>query len=259
MQIQKIWLSPDTEKKSHYAARVLAGVLGIVLAMVAIVCGGSFLIFAFDLPRELFSLLLTCGVTALAVILSLRLGWRSVQNATMFFLTEDDRMFVLDARELSGHGRDLIGYAKDAAKTQRFLRSIAQSPYLPAGADELLWVKRIHENRSYYSAVCRVRRKDGRIAQRTYFVVKGYEDEQSLLVQLERRQETDGVPELTVSKMPLFILISALSCAVLIALCVCSHPSVGMLPGEIYFPCLAAVVVAVFFVSYFALRYRRGE
>lgn len=208
--------------------------------------------------RSRFSFLVVI-VTALAVFLAIRVGWNSVRNATIFFLTEENRFFALDARFLFAQRRDILGQVKGMAETKQFLRILSQKPYLPAGADELIAVKKIKENRRYYAVHCRVRHPNRRVADRLYYVVKGYEDEPELLRQLEQRQTDLELPELQESRMPHYILLSAVCCVVLICVCVFSHPAFGVLPQLVYFPCLAAVTVAVFFLLYFILRYRRGE
>ena len=121
MQLQQFWMSRDVDGRSRYAVRLFSGIMGIALLAVVLIGGGTVLIFWLNLPRELFSLLLTCGVTVLTVVLSLKVGWRSVRDATVFFLAEDDRMFVLDARDLLRRGRHLLDYAQGSAETQHFL------------------------------------------------------------------------------------------------------------------------------------------
>ena len=259
MRLKRVWISPDAGKGGCHLLRVWGVILGITLLMMLLVAGGMALIDLFQLPREAASLFLVVIVTALAVFLAIRVGWNSVRNATIFFLTEEDRFFALDARFLFAQRRDILGQVKGMAETKQFLRILSQKPYLPAGADELIAVKKIKENRRYYAVNCRVRHPNRRVADRLYYVVKGYEDEPELLRQLEQRQTDLELPELQESRMPHYILLSAVCCVVLICVCVFSHPAFGVLPQLVYFPCLAAVTVAVFFLLYFILRYRRGE
>ena len=61
-----------------------------------------------------------------------------------------------------------------------FSRSWRKNPYLPAGADEIRRVERIRENRTHYALVCQVRRPGQRTVRRTYFLVKGLEDQELL-------------------------------------------------------------------------------
>lgn len=259
MNLQKVWMSPATGRKNHYAQRTLGSIVGIAALMLLLICGGTLLSYYLHWPREIFSVLLCFGATALAVWLALRVGWRSVRDATVFFLTEDDRLYAMDARTLSDHGHGIPGYIAGTAETQKFLRTIAARPFVPAGADEVLKVERIRENRSYYAIICQVRHPNRQMVRRTYFLVKGSEDEDLLLYQLERRQSWENRLELAENRNPRYLLISTLTLAGLIALCVLSHPEVGQLPQGIYFPCLGAAFVAVFFVVYFVIRLRRGE
>lgn len=258
MQLQQVWMSRDVDGRSRYAVRLFSGIMGIALLAVVLIGGGTVLIFWLNLPRELFSLLLTCGVTVLTVVLSLKVGWRSVRDATVFFLAENDRMFVLDARDLLRRGRHLLDYAQGSAETQHFLNRIAQRDRLPEEAAELLGVRTIKENHGYYTVLCRICYPNRQIVDRNYFVVRGCENEEMLLQQLERRRDA-VLPERTISRMPMRILLSTIVCIGIILICVFSHPAVGMLPQVIYFPCLAGVVIAAFFIIYYVIRYRRGE
>ena len=132
-------------------------------------------------------------------------------------------------------------------------------PYLPAGADEVRKVERIKENGSHYVLSCQVRRPDGRMGKKTYFLIKGCRDEELLLRQLERRKIWAGALELAENRNPRFILLSALACAGFSALCVLSHPALARLPQEIYFPCLGAAFLSLGCLVYFVIRQRRGE
>ena len=184
---------------------------------------------------------------------------RSLQDATVFFLTADDRLYALDARGAVRFGRGVVGFAAGAAEVQELLRGIADRRSLPSSADELLKVERLRENRSHYVIKCRVRRRGGRVFTRTYFLVKGYEDEDELLRQLGLRRRWDAELEFAESRTPLRLLICVLVFAGFAALCVLSHPAVARLPEGIYFPCLAAAFAALFGAVYFGILLRRGE
>lgn len=259
MELKQVWMSADTARKSRFGLRTLGGIAAIAALMLLLIGGGLTLSFALDLPREVVSLLLVCAVTALAVTLAVRLGWRSVQDATVFFLTEDDRLFVLDARMLSRLGRGVLGYAAGAMETQELLRELARRPRLPAEADEIRKVAGIRENGAYHAVRCQVRRPGCRTVPRTYFLVKGIPDEEALLRQLERRQSWETALEPADSKSLLRILVSTLVLAVFTALCVLSHPAVGKLPQSIYFPCLGAAFLTVCFLVTFIVLHRRGQ
>ena len=256
MELKKIWMSPDTGRGSRFARRTVGGVLGIALLMLLLIVGGVWLSFRFGLARELFAAALCFGVTALAAALAVLLGRRSLQDATVFFLTADDRLYALDARGAVRFGRGAVGFAAGAAEVQELLRGRRS---LPSSADELLKVERLRENRSHYVIKCRVRRRGGRVFTRAYFLVKGYEDEDELLRQLELRRRWDAELEFAESRTPLRLLICVLVFAGFAALCVFSHPAVARLPEGIYFPCLAAAFAALFGAVYFGILMRRGE
>lgn len=259
MKLKKVWMSEDTGKKSHYGVRTIGGVLGIAVLMVLLILGGVLLTFYLELPREVTSLGLVCAVTFLAVILALRLGRSTLRDATVFFLTQDDRLYAMDARLLIPQGRSLTGQMEGAARIQDYLRRLSQSPHIPAGATEILKVERLKENASHYAIVCQARHPNRNITLFTCFVVKGLPDEDLLLRELERRQSWQSDLEPAANHNPLGILVSGLVLAGFAALCVLSHPAVGRLPQAIYFPCLGAAFLSVFFLVYFIMRQRRGE
>lgn len=259
MTVKQIWMSPDTGKKSRFARRTLGAIAGIAALMLLLVCGGTALMFALHLPRAPFLLALCLGVTLLAIWLAVLAGRRSVQDAALFFLTEDGRLFTLDARRLTQVGHTPLSYALGTIQVQTFLRLFAENPYLPASADEILHVTRIRDNRSHYAIVCQVRRPNGHTVRKTQLLIKGLEEEQMLLRQLECRMGWEGTLESPENRKPLCILLSVLTCAACTALCVLSHPAVAQLPRQLYFPCLGAAFAALCTAVYFAVRQHRGE
>ena len=259
MKVKQIWMSRDTRKKSRYGLRILGGIAGITALALLSVCGGTVLVFRMGWPAELAFPLLCLGVTALAVAMAAALGRRSVGDATVFFLTEEDRLFAVDVRRLAGHGGAILSPAAAPMEIQRSLREIARSPSLPAGADEILKVEGVREGRSLCALSCQVRRQGRRAVRRTYFLAKDLEDRELLLRQLERREGWDGAPELKEDRKPFYILLSALICCVFVLLCVLSHPAVARLPQSLYFPCLGAAFAALCCVVWLVVRHHRGE
>ena len=172
---------------------------------------------------------------------------------------EGDRLFAVDARSLVYHGRDILSHAAAMMEVQQFLQKLAENPYLPAGADEIRRVERIRENRSHYALVCQVRHPNRRMVRRTYFLVKGLEDQELLLHQLERRKSWENDLDAAENRNPFFILLSSLACGGFVLLCVLSHPAVARLPQDIYFPCLGLAFAALCVLVYFAIRQSRGE
>lgn len=85
MDLKKVWMSPNTSQKCHYARRTLGSIVGIVVLMLLLICGGTLVSFYMNWPRELFSIILCLGVTLLAVYLAAMVGQRSIQDATAFF------------------------------------------------------------------------------------------------------------------------------------------------------------------------------
>ena len=258
-KILNIWLSPDTANKSRYGWRTLGGILGIAALALLLTCGGAVWLISRGGPVIQLSLVLCLGVSALTVFLALRLGRRSVRDATVFYWMEGDRLFAMDARSLVYHGRDILSHAAATMEVQQFLQKLAENPYLPAGADEIRKVEKIREHRSHYALVCQVRHPGQRTVRRTYFLVKGLEDQELLLHQLERRKSWEKDLDAAENRNPFFILLSALACGGFVLLCVLSHPAVARLPQDIYFPCLGLAFAALCVLVYFAIRQSRGE
>ncbi len=259
MKLKKVWMSSETGKKSRYGYRAVGGILGIVLLMTVLLLGGTFLSLSLGVPQEWSSMILVVSGSGIGIALAVRMGRRGIQDATIFFLTEGDRLWVLDARGLAKYGRGFGGFAAGSMQIQAILRAQGRKPFVPNGADEILKVWNIKENRSHYAIRCQSGHPDRPVMWRTYFLVKGIPDEEMLLQELERRKTWENVLEPADNRKPFYIVLSGLAFAACVFLCVLSHPYVGRLPGEIYFPCMGAALIAFYFLLYFMIRQRRGE
>lgn len=259
MELKQVWMSRNTAHKSRYALRTLGGILGIAVLAMVVILGGTWLGLARGWPMKVVSTILCLGVTVMVTVLAVGLGRRSVGDATVVCLTEDDRLFLINGRSLVYHGRDILSQGIAAVEVQQFLRSLARNPGVPAGADEILRVEGLREHGTHYALVCRVRHPNGRLIRRSYILVKGMEREDQLLQQLERRQRCAVTPEAAENRMPLYLFLSGLLCCGLLAVCVLSHPAVGKLPQELYFPCLGLAFLAVCLVVTLAVIQRRGR
>ena len=104
MELKQVWMSRDTRKQSRYSLRTLGGILGIVILALALVLGGTILGFMLGWPIRLVSVGLWLGVTVLLVALALRLGQNTVRDATLYFLTRDDRALCGGCPAAGGYG-----------------------------------------------------------------------------------------------------------------------------------------------------------
>ena len=143
MNIEKIWMSPDTAGQSRFALQTVLGTLGIAILAAVLTAAGTLFSMTGQwaltgLSREAFLLILCIAVTVLVAAFAMKLGMRAAQNATIFFLTSDDRLFAIDARRLVCHGSSAWDIVSGMAEIQRFLRQLAEEPGVPAGADEVL-------------------------------------------------------------------------------------------------------------------------
>ena len=221
-------MSPDTKKKSKYGYRAVGGILGIVLLMVLLLCGGTVLSLSLGINKKAFSLILLTAVSALGIGLAVLLGRRSIRDATIFFLTENDRLWIMDARGLSNHGNGFLGFAVGTMETQAFLRR-------------------------------QVRHPDTHVTRCTYLLIKGDLEEDMLLRELERRKTWENALEPDGNWNLLYILLGGLALAACVTMCVLSHPAVAVMSGELYFPCMGAFLAAFCVFLYFIIRQRRGE
>lgn len=258
MELKKIWISRNHSGKNSFALHSIGGTLGICALALLLAGGGTLLALERGISVKGFSMALCCAVTALVLFLALSLGRRTVQEATVFFLTEDDKLFALDARELADGGRNTIDQLLHAVKVQHILEELAGRPGLPEKASEIVSVESLKDKGGYLAAVCRVRSTKGRLFSRCYFLVQGLENEEELIRQLERRKNWRNALEERDSGSSVCIPVSAACLVSLVILCVLSHPAVGRLPGSFYFPCLLGTFAAVMFLAYFLVRQSRG-
>ena len=259
MKIKNLWMSQDSGGKSRFGLRSIGGVLGISALALLLAGGGTALALYLGLPVQALGLILCLLITALVLSLALRLGRRTVQDATVFFLTEEDRLFALDARELADYGRNTLDNLLGAFRTQQILRELAQHRELPGRAREIVRVENLKDRGSSLAALCLVQDMQGRRFRHSYFLVRGLENEEELIRQLERRKSWKSGLEERDGKGPLYMLLSGGGLAALVLLCLLSHPAIGALPSKIYFPCLLGAFAAAAVLVSFLVRYRRGE
>ena len=259
MEIKDIWMSPDSAGKSRFALGSIGGVLGISALALLLAGGGTVLMLRRGLSVQAMGLGLCVLVTALVLFLAFRLGRRRVQDATVFFLTEEDRLFALDAREMTDYGGNTVDNLLGDFRTQRLLRELARRPELPGRAREIVVVEKLKDRGGSLAAVCLVQNMSGRRFRRTYFLVRGLDREEELIRQLERRRSWRSGPEERDSPYALQITLWTLALFGCAALGILSHPAIGKLPRCLYYPSLPGQMVACFFLLWTLVRRRRGE
>lgn len=145
MKLKQVWMSPETGRKSHYGYRTVGGILGIVLLMMLLLLGGTFLFQRMKVAQKTASPSLVLGVCALGIGLVGAMSRRAMRDATLFFLTEDDRLWVMDARGLPSHGDGFLGFSPLALwKPRRFCAARGVSPFFPEALRKSarLWASR---------------------------------------------------------------------------------------------------------------------
>jgi len=265
----RIWMSKISgQSDNKYAIRMVLGLFGCVLLAVVFSVGGAMLSIKMEEQKELISVLSLVLTTVLVIWGALRLGKMSVRDTLIFCKDENDEMYVLNLRDKVRYRKGLIGYTSMVAETERLQTKLRNEGTLEQKlkdgtigemACEILSVKNIKVQRDGHSVVCLVKYPNGRCGNATYQISKGFEQEDELLYHLERRWQRRVSGEMEKNPYPVRIFASAVTLICVIALCVCSHPAVAVLPEAIYFPCLGISVVPLWFLLYYVTKMRRGE
>ena len=87
----------------------------------------------------------------------------------------------------------------------------------------------------------------------------GYEQEQELLWALERQRYRENAWEVKEDKKPFWIFGNSLLLAAAVMVCVLSHPAVGVLALNVYFPCLGIAFLLLTVLIYLIVKRHRGE
>ena len=259
MPIIQRWIATGSKAPGRYALHSLGSVVGIVALTVTLAAAGSLLSVRFPQLPSLLPLVFCLGASALGIALAVRAGHKNLRNATVFFLTEENRLFLLDTRWLVRYKQGFLGFAEAALAIDRLLQQMAATERLPAQAEEILRIEQLRETDDAYLLRCQIRSARGRVKRCTRFLVKGYENETALLRQLERRKAWQTGLETPPNHNPLGIAVSLLALVLFAALCALSHPAVARLPQRWYFPSMGAAYAALFSLLLFALRQHRGE
>ena len=258
----KVWTPPE-KGRSRYAARSIGGVLVAVFFCMAIICIVMLLAIHFGWPVWSASAVVCAVATVLCIWLAVAAGRRSLRAALMFLLDGKDRLFVLDVRLLAGPARNITGFVRAAVEIQRELERLKNTlPEMrkpPNAAVQIVQVEHIAERARGRALLCRVRYAGGREEKRTYLLVRGYEDEDWLLRELERRMPGEALVEPRQTRAPLYAVLSLAALAVCTVLCVLSHPAVAVLPQNLYFPLLGGAAAVLYVFAWFAIKWRRGE
>lgn len=231
---------------------------------------GTILAVRMQWPMEAVSLMICAAVTALLVGLAVRLGRRARRDTLLFCKDDADRLFVADVRKYVSCRRGILGYAAMDRKTEHILRNLLEpggvwerwlrtERSLEGVEPQILAVESLRENRRDYGLVCLLQYPGGRIGRQSFQLVKGYEREERLIRELERRQRKENPVEWREDRKPLGIFLSGTTLVLCAAVCVLSHPAVGILSADFYFPFLGAAGISLILLGAFWTQRRRGE
>lgn len=96
-------------------------------------------------------------------------------------------------------------------------------------------------------------------SQTDVFPGKGYEQEQELLWALEQQRYQENAWEVKEDKKPFWIFGNSLLLAAAVMVCVLSHPAVGVLALNVYFPCLGIAFLLLTVLIYLIIKRHRGN
>ena len=260
----KIWTSPKTSApKSHYAWRSFGSILGKLLFALFLLAGSVFLALRPNAPKEVILTLSCVIITGLILWLAIGAGRRRQLDSTIFWLDSRDQLFVLDVRQTVPYNKGILGYFtmnRDIQKNIETVKRQLQEGFSPWDESaQILQVEKIQEYSRYYILVCKAELGTGARCRLTYLLGKGWPNEQELLFILERKRFQENAFEPKANRTPFRIFLSALAFLCLGAVCVLSHPAVGKLSQEIYFPCLGLSLIPLYSLIYFLVKHHRGE
>lgn len=256
----KVWMSKPTKQNNHYALGAIAPVVGIVILGLLLMMGVTLGARKLGFSGQLVPLIACVAVAALLIFLAASSGQRAQRDAMIFWRNDQDQLFAVDARNLVRYGKGAFGYAQGSWRVQKTLEKIKkalQDSGAVPGAMEILKVVSIREHTKDCALVCYVRHPNGKVRKRTILMVRGYEEEEQLRMELERRKT--WAVEIQKNYNPLGMALCFGALAACVALCAMSHPSIAKLPESIYFPSMGAVVLSFMGCLYFGIRQHRGE
>ncbi|MGI6006649.1 MAG: hypothetical protein ACOX8E_04045 [Ruminococcus sp.] len=259
----KVWGKLETKGSSHYALRMTGRILCIVMLAAALVGGSVFLMFYFEERKEIISAAACVLITALLLCLALRAGRKSRQEASFFVQDDEGRMFFLDAGEYVKGGHGIAGFVKMAADTEKQIDRIKDYVNhkwdLSMVASQIISVENIKENSCDYALICRVCLPGGQNVRKTILMAKGYDREEELLLALEQRRYRERAWEVQENRTFFYVIFSGILFLSAVVLCIMSHPAVGILSRNIYFPCLGIAFLLFGVMMFFIVKQRRGE
>ena len=262
----RIWTPPGGGGKNRYALTAVGGSLAIGAFAAGAVSGGILLAFRLGWSMEAASLILCLLVTGAVLGLTAALGRRLLSLSLLFCMDDAGRLYAVDARKYAARRRGMAS----AAAVQQAVRALAapggilerrlrEERGLTGLEPQLLRLEGLRERRGSYALRCLTRFPSGRAALRSWILVKGYEGEEELLRALVRLPGPESGAELSGGDPFPHLLLSAGALAILLALCVASHPAMGRLPLELYFPTLGLTFLAFCRVLWLLLKRYRGE
>lgn len=264
----RIWMSEKSKQNNHYAARVVLPVVGGVLFALAIIMAVTFAALHMGWSVQIVSSIMCIFITVMLILLALNVSRISNRDALIFCKDDRDNLYAVDLRQFVKYQRGLGGYIGMAAdigwiqkkmKEDHTLEEDMEDGSIIKYAPTIVSVENMKVKTDGYAVVCRVHHPKGNIGKITYMIQHGYDQDDELIAALELRKHRNASVEMKRNPYPVRILISALAFIVIAVLCVLSHPACGILPQDIYFPCLGITTIPLIAMVTFIIKQSRGE
>lgn len=258
--INKKWMYSRSRKHNHKMFIELLLLILVILILCSVIIFASHVLMKYELYNLNIALFLMLVMGVLCFALAIYYANRiMVPQNFVFFLTEDRHLFYIDARNgIEFVNRGIIGVLQTYWRADKRLNQFREAREVPSHANDILWVKNIRNRRKDTSAVCYVRRWNGKLINQTVFIDNNLPDATSLMQELEFRQKTAG-PETTSDKNIPRMIIGIVLMLLFSILCYLSHREIKILSESIYFPCLALDLISFNIALYYFIKYRRGE
>ena len=217
------------------------------------------------LHQWLITVLLLLLAAAAAWMLH-RIGVQAHNDAWVFCTDSRESLFAVNIKELVSSKHNMrhagvlfiIRFLSVLAKTGRMLDEISRNglpEHVKSHSVQIMRVERLLLASGRKYAVCTVSAAAGSNHTQRYDIT----DFPQELTAFFEQHCTAAAGEAGSLKYTKQILLGAAMLLLLLSICIASHPSVGFLPGPLYFPCLFLLQIPLIFTGIFLLKRKRGE
>ncbi|GAB2045487.1 hypothetical protein AGATL06_19850 [Agathobaculum sp. TL06] len=258
----KVWMTEQVKQNKKYAFRELAILVAELGGSIAVFAGVSAFLNIKKWDDDSRISVIVMAMVTIALFLFAWISSRRSNNTLIFCRDNEWRLFALDLERLEKHCQTLggtaiqkvvIGQKLKRLKNSNTLEKVMETPNsLKPLAPEILEVLRIRQRGNCWKLFCKVRTLEGKIEVYPYTIWHGYEDEESLLNELERHQtlRADGTAK---SYMGYWfgLILSFLALILEWVLLFLSMPAVAILPDWLFLFCIGTYIIPLIAAVYF--------